>query len=654
MPYYYILKILHTSLNLQFTYHSEIQYVIGDIVSIELKNKIRWAIIVEITNTPVFQTKSILQKFDYSNFYALFLFFIEEYYAISHIQLLKKIITQYITKKNNKLEDNFNKKNNQDPQKNTIHFSKDQESAYTLFVSKSTYSKKLPFLLHGITGSGKTSIYIKLIENYYENKKTILYLCPNIYLANEIYYLLNKYFSQNIYCFHSQTTTAEKKIIWNKIIDEIPLIIIGVHIPILLPIKNLGFIIVDEEHDTQYANQNTPYWNTKELALLRSKAENIPILLGSATPSIQTLFQVFQKKYNYFYLQKKYHLTSPPKIIPIILKKGIKNYLSDYSKDQIDITIQNNQQILIYLNKKGFYKYAICHNCNNIFSCQNCSILLTIYEHNIASCSRCEKKIILPETCYKCNKKYTITHQGVGIEKIKKDFETAYPQKKIIIMQSEKNKKKKISQEEMQKSDIIIGTNIITQGYNFQNLALVIIINAEQNFNIPHYLIFEETIQKLIQIIGRANRFYNNGKVIIQSYNDLKQYLPFILEKNYIDFVKNELICRKKFQLPPYHKRAILMIKGKSKEYTSKVTEKIQIEIEMLINQNILFQNIKILNVDTALIKKIKNYYYWHIILSADQWKPISKLAKIILEKYNQNNQIRVNFIPNPMHPTYE
>jgi primosomal protein N' (replication factor Y) len=627
---YALISIISYNINLRFVYKSIENITIGDIVLIELKNNKTWGIIIEIVNQP------------------------QNYIIFEHI-LYKKIINQLLY---------YTKKNNQEliaSKKEEILLNDEQEKiVHDIINTFNNNTIQKPVVLQGVTGSGKTYIYIKIIEYFLYKNQSIIFLFPNANLAHTICQEIKLYINQDIcYEYHSHGTKDLRINTWQALLEKRPIVVCGVHLPLFLPIQNLGTIIIDEEHDLGYADNRHPYINTKEAALLRAYIENIPIILGSATPSLSTIYNIKNNKYIMFQLKKRHFNTNLPKMSIININKDEKKIgISIQLKNAILQTLEQKEQILLFLNKKGIYRYAECKKCKYKFSCIHCNILLTIYAHHIAQCNRCKYKIILPEQCPICHHDNKIKTVGYGLNKLAQYIETIFPQAKIILLDGDILKNKKISETILsdinnKKYDIILGTQVITKGYNFNNVSLVGVINADQIFSIPHFMIMEETIQQYIQVAGRAGRQNGKGTVLLQTISDINYLENYIKEENYFQFSEFELNFRCTLNLPPYCKMSLILIKHENDTIACELIQEIY---KKIIYQNESFINSKTLTIlapEKTFLNKIKNKYYYQITIKSSSFNIIQIAIKNIINDYNHKKNI-LCYIPNPILNEYE
>ena len=653
---YALISIISYHINLRFTYQTTSFIEIGDIVLIELKNNKVWGIVIDIVPQPCkYEAKSILEILRLEKNYKVFITKLANHYIIFEHILYKKIISQllYQPKKIISIAE-------PETQRKTLLLNSEQQNVFNTIIEYNSSKIKKPSLLHGITGSGKTYLYIALIKYYLAKNQSIICLFPNAHLAHTVLQEIKLYIDGSIcHEYHSHGNKESRKIVWQSIIQKKPMLICGVHLPLFLPILELGCIIIDEEHDLGYAENRFPYINTKEAALIRAQIENIPILLASATPSLSSFFQTTQNKYNYIKLESRHFQTTLPRISMISMdKKEKKEGISKILENEIQDTILKKEQVLLFFNKKGIYRYATCKKCDYKFCCIHCSILLTIFPHHVAQCNRCKYKIILPETCPVCHKENEIKTVGYGLGKLTQYVETLFPEAHIIAIDGDtlknKNDAAKIIEDiNNKKYDIILGTQIITKGYNFNAVSLVGIINADQNFCIPHFMIMEESIAQYIQVAGRAGRKEGKGTVILQAFSDIQYLTEYLQEDKYTDFVTFELTFRQSLLLPPYIKMALLLIKQNTDEAASHLIEEVY---QLIITYNKAIIENKTLTVllpERSLLHKIKNKYYYQIILKSQSYNIIQTATKKIIEQYNKKNTI-IHYIPHPILNHYE
>jgi primosomal protein N' (replication factor Y) len=656
LKYCLVLCITYT-IKTPLTYETENEIQIGNIVKIPLKNKYIWGIVIDFVKKPnKFETKKIIEIISLEKSYIDFIEALSEYYLIEKIIIYKKIIIQMLYS----FKKNLEHKKNEENSLSILSLNKEQNDVVCKLTLLFNKDIKKPCLLHGVTGSGKTFIYIDLIQKYINLNQSIICLFPNAHLAHTVLKEIKKYINPKI-CFeyHSHGTKLERTLVWENIIKKEAIVICGVHIPICLPINLLGLIIIDEEHDLGYIDSRYPFFNIKEISLFRANSQNIPILLSSATPSINSFYQTMQKKYDYLKMSHRHFQTELPKINMIIMDHNQKeSILSDTLIDEIKVTLDKKEQVLLFFNKKGLYRYAKCKSCNYKFSCNQCSILLTIYSHNVAKCNRCNYKIILPDICPLCSKKNEIKTIGYGLTKITQIVQSIFKENNVISIDGDILKDKNealsiINNINEKKYDIIIGTQVITKGYNFNNVSLVGIINADQNFCIPNFMIMEETIQQYIQVSGRAGRKDQIGKVIIQSWSDISYLKLYLEESNYIDFINFELEFRQKLLLPPFWKISQILLKIESIEkgqlIINELYKKIIIKNDYFISEKIIIVHYP----EKALLFKIKSMYYYQIVIKSKNYYYIKLAIKDILNEY-QLKYKNIYYIPNQLLSSYQ
>jgi primosomal protein N' (replication factor Y) len=639
---------------LTFTYHAVAHktYSIGDFVAIPLRKKITWGTIKYIhTKKPIFETKEIFFHIAIKSTFHTFLRKSSYYYNYPIEHMYNKICSL--------LSNLTIKKNNTLMQKNiilqSIILSRKQKVAHEIIQSKIKNNEiEKPFLLYGITGSGKTHVYASIIKNTIESNKSVLCLVPDVTLAQNTILTLKKHLGENlpIFSFHSASEKQEKQLAYNHIIHNSPCVIVGVQLPVFLPILTIGLIIIDEEHDTGFIEQQSPFFNIKEIALLRSFYEQIPIILTSATPSINALHNAKNELYILIELNERFYNTKLPEVTKIVLTKNEslrKNFwLSNELTEEIKHTLENKEQVILFLNRKGMYSFAKCNACGFLFSCSQCSLLYTVYEHNKLQCNKCFETTTLPDKCPSCKPSHnTIAKKGIGGQLLKKIVSEMFPTTRVELadlstMSDKKQWKYTVEKMQHKEIDILIGTQLIARGYHFPHVNLVGVIWADMTIGNGGFASCEQTIQMLIQVSGRAGRETGSGKVIIQTVHE-NDIFNCSTESEYTKLYDAEIEFRKQYNQPPFSKMGLLIISGEEKES----------EIEALSLYNILKSDLTITTYKPIKppIYKIKKKYYWYIYLKSDKYKYIiNSVNKIYTIK---KPKIYYNFIPNPVVSYY-
>jgi len=452
---------------------------------------------------------------------------------------------------------------------NTNRLTKEQEVAYQAIHNDLQVQKYQTTVLHGVTGSGKTEVYKKLIIDAWQQHKTTFFLVPEVTLAVSFYARLKAQLPPEIpiYSFHSASPMREKKQLWSALLEGTPVLIIGVHLPLLLPITQLGLIIVDEEHEVGYQEKRYPYINSKEAAIMRAHLYKIPIVLGSATPSLRSLYNVEHRAWRLCTLSERY-AGNFPKIKVVNLRAPQQRpcfWISNELYDAIRERLHKKEQIILFLNRRGFSFFVQCGGCGSTIQCKNCSVSLTLHEDEMLYCHYCPYKCPTPELCPHCKGAASqFLKRGIGTQKVCALLSQLFP-KAIIAradLDSTRNKKKwqsTITDFQAGKIDMLIGTQTITKGYDFPGVTLVGVIWADLNLHFPQYNATETTLQQLIQVAGRAGRHSTESLVIVQTMSNHGVF-SYVDELSYANFCVQELRSRKEFGYPPYKHLALITI----------------------------------------------------------------------------------------------
>lgn len=508
------------------------------------------------------------------------------------------------------------------------------------FIKVSCYK---PTLVHGVTGSGKTEVYKALISECVGQSKSVLMLLPEVSLSLQFERILSAQLPHvKVFGFHSATKIAQRRVLWDALLKNMPILIIGVHMPVMLPINNLGLIIIDEEHENGFVEKKHPRLNSKEVALWRASIYKIPILLGSATPSVTSLHNVKTHDWTMFKITKRFSGNFP------LVTKVILNSQQDQKRKnfwvsrELEVAVRHcldhGQQAMIYLNRRGYSFFVQCKNCGFIFNCPNCSVSLTLHAESVVAteflrCHYCNFSKLLPNSCAECaSDSKNFLKKGIGTQQAVKIFQELFPQARIARADLDTTCKqrewhKTVSLFEQGEIDILIGTQTITKGYHFPGVTLVGVLWADVNLHMPVYNACESTLQQLIQVAGRAGRAQNHSRVIIQAIQDHKIF-NFLNEQDYINFCNDESVVRQQVLYPPFCRLVQIELRNQSKDMVDKDAD----VIAMFLRNNAEKSNLNVQIMGPALpaISKVQNIEIRQIFIKATKFSMIYPILNSI------------------------
>ena len=453
--------------------------------------------------------------------------------------------------------------------------SQPQSTAYQQI--NNLFEKKQTVLLHGITGSGKTEIYIHLIKNALANGGQVLYLLPEIAITTQIVSRLKIFFGSNMAVYHSKYSDNERVEVWRGILNGQFQFVLGVRSSIFLPFDNLKLIIVDEEHEISYKQfESTPRYHARDSAIMLSHYHNAKVLLGSATPAIETYYNVKSEKFGLVNLQERFGESSLPEIIIANTKlerecKTIKNDFTKKLLDELNLTMQANEQAMIFQNIRGYAPYITCIGCAWVPTCTQCSVSLTYHQsRNLLCCHYCSYSMPVPSSCSICNAAI-FKNIGFGTEKLEESLNLFFPQKIVKRIDLDTTRSKNgydnlINSIELGTTDIIVGTQMIIKGLDFDNLTFVGVMNADKLIYMPDFRAYERCFHIITQIAGRAGRRVKKGKVIIQTSNPSHKIIESIVQSDYTGMYLNELKERKEYSYPPYVRLIKISLKHENED----------------------------------------------------------------------------------------
>ncbi|MEZ4787716.1 MAG: primosomal protein N' [Flavobacterium haoranii] len=521
----------------------------------------------------------------------------------------------------------------------TIHLSKAQQTAFDGI--KEGLSKSDVTLLHGVTASGKTEIYIKLIEEYIQEDKQVLFLLPEIALTTQLVQRLTDYFGNQVSVFHSKYTNNERIEVWNRLLDnsEHAKVVIGVRSALFLPFSNLGLIVVDEEHEPTFKQQDpAPRYHARDAAIVLAKQHDAKVLLGSATPSLETYFNVTKGKYQLVTLTERYGNVVLPEIELVDIKdkyfrKRMSGHFSDVLLENITETLAKNEQVILFQNRRGFSSFLECLTCGHVPHCPSCDVSLTYYKFkNHLKCHYCGYTMAVPLHCHSCNS-VDLSTKGFGTEQVEEELKQLFPDKKIGRMDQDTTKGKFgyeriIDAFKKQEFDILVGTQMLAKGLHFDNVTLVGILNADNLLNQPNFRAYERAFQLLTQVAGRAGRKEKKGKVIIQTFNPYHNTLQQVLSNNFIGMYKEQIYDRFNFKYPPYYRLIKITLKHRDFE---------KLKEGSLWMYNVLKQqlNLPVLGPEEPAVNRIRNEYIRTIMIKIPVEAHLGKTKKTIQKVLN-------------------
>lgn len=488
------------------------------------------------------------------------------------------------------------------------------------------------FLIHGVTGSGKTEVYLKSIQTAIDNNKSAIFLLPEISLTPQFISILNKRFGNIVALWHSGVTTIQKYKIFNAIQNGEIKIVVGARSAIFLPFTNLGLIIIDEEHENTYKQNNKPSYDTKEIALWRAKYNNAVTVFGSATPSIETYYAATENKYKLLEMPYRIDKKDMPAIKMISLN-NVKPSVSVFSKSMLQAikrALARREQVIIFLNRRGFSPSIICEKCDTVIQCPDCSVAMVYHKYpEHLECHYCGKQIKFPHKCPNCgNNKYRII--GMATQRVEEDLNKLFPHTKVFRLDRDTATSKQVYTEvyegiKNEEYSILLGTQMVTKGFDFPRVSLVCVVDADTSLYLPDFRSSERTFQLITQVAGRCGRAEIKGKVLVQTKHPENYALEFAKQYDYKSFYKQEIEFRKDLSYPPFCSIAKITVRNKDNKKSFEFTEKVYKFIEEEINK--LNYSISIFGPAQSYISKLNGTYRWQIILKGKR-----KQLKEVLE----------------------
>lgn len=542
---------------------------------------------------------------------------------------------------------------------NTREYNKDVEKKLTaeqsMAIEAIEDSEENLILLKGVTGSGKTEVYMRLVEKVLTEGKSAIVLVPEIALTPQMIERFKGRFGSNVALFHSKLSDGERFDEWYRVKEGKASLIIGARSAIFLPARKLGLIIIDEEHENTYKSDQNPKYQTKEVAEFISKLKGCKVILGSATPTIESYYRAISGEMKLVELNHRIDNRPMPemKLVDMReeLRSGNKSIFSRRLYASMQQKLEKGEQIILFLNRRGFSTFVSCRSCGYVFDCENCDISMTYHKNGFLVCHYCGKTKKQPNLCPKCGSKY-VKFFGAGTERVEEEVRKYLKNAKILRMDVDTTRAKDSHEKiynafKAGEADILIGTQMVSKGLDFPNVTLVGILSADMSLNLPDYRAAERSFQIITQVAGRAGRGEKEGEVIVQTYTPEHYSLQYAKKYDYEDFYEKEFTIRAMMGYPPFGR--ILLINGIGKNEDE--LKKQMIFLEKKVKEKAEeFGGLEVLGPTPCIIYKIKENYRWQIIVKGEFSSKFSKSIKDLLydKANNVYNDIRVSMDINP------
>lgn len=530
----------------------------------------------------------------------------------------------------------------EDQKVNEFILNESQSEVFNGLLNLINQEKPSLALIRGVTGSGKTSIFINLMRYVVSQGKTAILLVPEIALTPQMIDILEKHFGENVAILHSGLTLANRLDEWKRIKSGKAHVVLGTRSAVFAPLENIGLIIMDEEQEESYKSHNSPRYHARDVAMMRAKYNNALFLMASATPSVEIYYKLQKKNFNIFNLNKRYNNSVLPEVSIVDMQEEKQNgNHSFFSKElilNIEDNLKNGQQTIIFINRRGYNTIVKCDECNHVEECPNCDIALTYHKaNNKLMCHYCGYIKDVVKKCEQCGSTY-IKYSGVGTQKIELQLEDIFPQAKILRLDADKiinrfSYDRYFDDFLNKKYDILIGTQMVAKGLNFPNVTLVGVIDADRSIYNIDYKGFERTYNILTQVIGRSGRGREHGRAIIQTNDVHNDIFDLVLSQDYNAFYNREIMFREKLLYPPFCDIGIIGLVGSNESSIIKIGNEIFNIIKELVLEDFSSVKLKVFGPVTEVISKINNKYRYKIFLKYKNDKNFRKMIDVLLKK---------------------
>lgn len=617
---------------------SEIQAQPGQQVKIPLGKRNSLGVLIHKVQNPIetssYKIKPILERnlngWQIPPLYLKWLLWLSEYYLYPPGLVLDLSFPNQLKKES----DNF-KKTTFQPSSIQLNF--EQDEIYKKINSSQGFEVHL---IHGVTGSGKTEIYLELFQSLKSQNKQGLFLLPEISLTPQMLDRFSARFPEQISLLHSQLTPAKKRAQWWRAHESNHSILIGARSALFCPLPQLGLIIIDEEHDSSFKQDTKLRYHARNAAIMLGKMANIPVILGSATPSGESWLNCQEGKYQIHTLKKRARALISPEIQLIDMKKHKENktlpsWLSPQLFEHILLTLNKKDQVALFLNRRGLASVLFCDECGYHKECPNCDISLTLHHNNMLVCHYCSYQESKPSHCPSC-KEGVLSPFGLGTEQIESDLKQLLPEARIARIDRDEvshisQLENTIKQVEKREIDVLIGTQMISKGLDFPSLKLVGFILADIGLHAPDFRSQEKVFQLLQQMAGRAGRHAQSedekGRVLVQTYFPEHPLFNFLLLDNYSEFMRDELSNRAELNYPPHGKLAAFQIQGRNQEKVHETANRLHHIFQVGLKSSPYQLKIQILGPAQAPLSRLRNKFRYHLIIKTDQDVPLSKIC---------------------------
>lgn len=519
-----------------------------------------------------------------------------------------------------------------------IKLNEEQEKVVNLINQEMFNEDKKPYMIHGVTGSGKTEVYMEIIENALNQGLDSLMLVPEISLTPQTISRFRNKFGNIVGVFHSQLSEGEKHDVYKQVKEGKIRILIGARSALFMPFTSLGVIIIDEFHESAYKSEKNPKFNTIEVANFISRKREVSLVLGSATPSIEEYYKAINGQYKLLEINKRANNKPMPKIEVVDMKDelmiGNKSIFSSKLKLDMEEAVKNKNQIILFLNRRGYSNFVSCRKCGYVFTCENCDISLTYHKKsNTGKCHYCGYEKEIPKECPECKSKY-IKPFGIGTQKIEEEIKSLFPNMRVLRLDRDTTSKKGsfdriLNSFKNKEADVLIGTQMLSKGLDFDNVTLVGILSADMILKFPDFRSAENTFQMITQVSGRAGRSEQEGKVILQTYDTEHYAIKHAINYDFKGFYQDEIKIRKLFDYAPFNNMLSVVLSGKNNKLVEINAKKMYDTLAYLLNERGIEDLSFILGPNQCSISKINQNYRWQILFK-DEDIEINLLKGII------------------------